>query len=407
MRRALGPLIPALLVVVSPALLSQPMSPDTVHQHAVRLAHECIIVDGHIDLPSRLLDHWENISDSTGGDFDYPRAVRGGLDAPFMAVYVPPEEEQKGTAYAYAESLIDLTRRMTSTWPDKFAVALSTRDVRANNARGVMSLCMGMENGAPIQGKLENVEYFHARGIRYITLCHTRDNHICDSSGDTTHTWHGLSPFGRTVVAEMNRVGIMIDVSHISDDSFFQVVELSKAPVIASHSSCRTFTPGFLRNMTDDMIRAMGKNGGVIMVNFGSEFVNDRFSKWEQQRLEAIHTFMQEHQTAYRDTLTRQFARQWRQEHPPAYADVHEVAANVDHIAKLIGVDHVGFGSDFEGLGDQLPTGLKDVSMYPNLIEELLRMGYSDSDVKKICGENLLRVWDEVEAVASRQQQTR
>ncbi len=406
MRRTRVSLILVLLVVVSPALFSQLPSPDSVYQHAVRLAHEFIIVDGHIDLPSRLHEKWEDIVDSTAGDFDYPRAVRGGLSAPFMAAYIPPEDEEKGTAFADGESLIDVIRRMAATWPDKFAVALSTHDVRTNSARGIISLCIGLENGAPLQGKLQNIEYFHARGVRYITLCHSKDNHICDSSGDTTHTWHGLSPFGRQVVAEMNRVGIMIDVSHISDDSFFQVVALSKAPVIASHSSCRSYTPTLLRNMTDDMIRAMGKNGGVIMVNFGSEFVNDRFSKWEQQRLEAVHAYLQEHHTTYRDSLTRQFARQWRQEHPPAYADVREVAANIDHIAKLIGVDHVGFGSDFEGLGDQLPTGLKDVSMYPNLIEQLLRMGYSDADVKKICGENLLRVWDEAEAIASREQQT-
>lgn len=394
----------ASLTVACSSLPAQPAADTVLAATAQRIAHETIVVDTHIDLPFRLERKWEDITQPTAGDFDEPRARQGGLDAAFMSVYLPPEDEEHGTATDHAEALIDLVNRIASTWPDKFAVAVSSRDVRTNTARGLISLCMGMENAAPIAGRLENVRHFYDRGIRYITLCHTKDNHVCDSSGDTTHTWKGLSPFGRQLVAEMNRVGIMVDVSHISDDAFFQVVALSKAPVIASHSACRAFTPGFQRNMSDDMIRLLAANGGIIMVNFGSEFVNGRFSKWEDQRLTAIHSFMQERHTTYHDSLTQDFAKQWRTEHPPEYADVSEVAATIDHIARLVGVDHVGFGSDFEGLGDQLPSGLKDVSMYPNVIAELLKLGYSDGDVRKVCGENLLRVWD---AVAKRADELR
>jgi membrane dipeptidase len=296
--------------------------------------------------------------------------------------------------------LIALVQKIAATWPDKFAVATSTADVRTNFARGVMSLVLGLENGAPIAGDVKNLRRLHDRGIQYVTLCHGLDNHICDSSYDTTHTWNGLSPFGKTIIPEMNRIGMMIDVSHITDDACAQVLDLSTSPIIASHSSCRSFTPGFARNLPDELIRRIGANGGVVMVNFGSEFLTQTFQQWEAQRLGVIQQFMREHGVSRRDSSVRDFVREWRKEHPVPYASIGDLVDHIDRIVELAGIDHVGFGSDFEGLGDMLPAGLKDVSGYPNVVKELLRRGYSEKDVKKVCGENLMRVWEEVEAAA-------
>jgi len=252
---------------------------ERLRQHALLLAHKFIIVDTHIDVPYRLKMHPEDISSSTRqGEFDYPRAVEGGLNAPFFSIYVPADLEQSG-AKELADSLIDMVDSVVAAHPGKFALARTPEDVRSQFRSGVLSVCLGMENGAPIHGVLANVRYFYDRGIRYITLAHAKDNHISDSSYDTTRTWHGLSPFGKELVAEMNRVGIMVDVSHISDDAFYQVMQLSRAPVIASHSSCRAFTPGFERNMSDDMIRLLASKGGVIMINFGSSFLTEDYQR--------------------------------------------------------------------------------------------------------------------------------
>ncbi len=367
---------------------------------AQQFAQTNLIVDTHIDLPMRLMHRWEDITVRTGGDMDYVRAREGGLDVPFMSIYVPAEDETAGRAVATADSLISLVNRMAATWPEKMAVARSTRDVRENVRRGLMSLVMGMENGAPIAGRLEHVKRYHDLGIRYITLCHGTDNHISDSSYDTTHTWKGLSPFGEKVVREMNRVGIMIDVSHISDDAFYDVMRITVDPVIASHSSCRAFTPGFERNASDEMIRLIGKNGGLVMINFGSEFLTETFQKWEDARMQAVSDFVKANNVSRRDSSVRRFNLAWRTAHPVPYATIGDVADHIDHVVRLIGVDHVGFGSDFEGVGDMLPVGLKDVSGYPNLVAELFKRGYSDEDVRKICGENLMRVWREVEESA-------
>jgi len=247
---------------------------------------------------------------------------------------------------------------------------------------------------------LENLRYFYSRGIRYITLTHSKNNHICDSSFDTERKWYGLSPFGKEVVAEMNRLGMMIDVSHVSDSTFYQVIRLSKAPVIASHSSCRFFTPGWERNMSDEMIFLLAKNGGVIQINFGSMFLNSELQKKGDETRAAINKYFEEHQLKPSDSVAVDYARKYHDEHPTGYADIKDVVEHINHVVQLVGVDYVGLGSDFDGVGDSLPTGLKDVSYYPNLIYKLLKKGYSEEDVRKICGENLLRVWSQVEKTA-------
>jgi membrane dipeptidase len=369
---------------------------------ANELAQRLMIVDTHIDVPYRLRHTYADISQRTdGGDFDYPRARAGGLDGAFMSIYTPAEWEGKGKSKALADSLIDMVEGFVSKWPDKFALAASVEGVRSAAGRGVFALFLGMENGSPIEGDIANLEHFHRRGVRYITLAHSKDNHICDSSYDTTGTWEGLSPFGRTVVAEMNRLGIMIDVSHISDRAFDQVIELSKAPVIASHSSCRHFTPGFERNMSDDMIKRLAEQGGVIHINFGSTFIKEECRRKYDEGKQQIERWAVEHDLSLEDSTVRKYRESYFKEHPIGFADVSDVADHIDHVVKLAGVGHVGFGSDFDGVGDSLPTGLKDVSQYPNLIRELLIRGYHEKEIEQICSGNLLRVWAEVEAVAA------
>ncbi len=389
-----------LLAVLALFACQQQSSEEALKAKARELAQKFIIVDTHVDVPYRLREKMEDISARTAsGDFDYVRAKEGGLNAPFMSIYVPSEYEKKG-AKALADTLIDMVEKFTTDWPDKFAIAKSVAEVRAQFTQGLISLPMGMENGSPLEGSMENLKHFYERGIRYITLTHGKDNHICDSSYDTTRTWRGLSLFGKDVVAEMNRLGIMIDVSHISDDAFYQVLEHTKAPVIASHSSCRFFTPGWERNMDDEMIKRLAQNGGVLHINFGSSFISDSYRKTEEK----MWQYFQAHKINPGSEEGKAFAKKFKEENKLDYADISEVAAHIDHVVKLVGVDHVGFGSDFDGVGDSLPKGLKSVADYPNLIAELLKRGYSEADIEKICSGNLLRVWSQVEEVAQQMQ---
>lgn len=370
---------------------------------ANQLAHQYIITDGHVDLPYRLKvinfrleKEYLGIPISTNdGDFDYKRAKDGGLDAPFMSIYIPSSYENNG-AKILADSLIDMVQGIAAAHPDKFAVAMSPQDVKENFNKGKISLPMGMENGAPIEGDLKNLAYFKQRGISYITLTHAKDNHICDSSYDTTRTWNGLSEFGRQVVKEMNRIGIMVDISHVSDSTFYQVIELTTKPVIASHSSCRVFTPGFERNMNDDMLRKLAANRGVIQINFGSSFLDGAVQEANDANREKLRKLLADQGLDWRDEKAKPIIEKFEKAHPTLYSDVQKVADHIDHVVKIAGINHVGIGSDFDGVGDSLPTGLKDVSAYPNLIAELLNRGYSAGDIEKICYVNVFRVWKEV-----------
>ena len=370
-------------------------------ERARELARRILIVDTHIDLPGVLQDKWQDISmRTTGGDFDYVRAKEGGLTVAFMSIYTPSALEGTGRSKAAADALIDTVQNIAVRWPAKFSIVTSVNDVLTQQSSGRILLALGMENGSPIERKLENIAYFYRRGIRYITLAHAKSNHICDSSYDPKRTWNGLSPFGRGVVEEMNRLGIMIDVSHTTDSTFFQVLQLSKAPVIASHSSCRYFTPGFERNMSDTMIRALAAKGGVIQISFGSSFIDNDIRLQSEKGEQAIDEHLRRHHLKPGDKEARTFTEKYRYDHPPRFAGVKEVAAHIDHVVQLVGFDYVGLGSDFDGVGDTLPAGLKDVSQYPNLICELLKLGYPESAIAKICSGNLLRVWSAVETAA-------
>jgi membrane dipeptidase len=375
-------------------------------EKASELAKRIIIVDGHVDLPYRL--HRSKNKDgrvtldvskrTEKGDFDYLRAAAGGLDAPFMSIYVQARyQDEKGKAKALADSLIDIVESLTLASPEKFALARSVADVKKNFALGRISLPMGIENGAAIEENIGNLKHFYDRGVRYMTLAHSQTNQICDSSYDVRRQWNGMSPFGAQVVTEMNRLGMMIDVSHVSDACFLRVLELSEAPVVATHSSGRAFTPKWERNMSDEMIRRLGKNQGVIMINFGSGFIEKEANRQYVGRREAIRSFRRENQLARRDPRMNAFRKQYDREHPFKFSTVEVVADHIDHVVGLVGIDHVGLGSDFDGLGDTLPKGLKDASMYPNLFRVLLERGYTEVDIEKIASGNIFRVWQEVE----------
>jgi membrane dipeptidase len=371
---------------------------------AAELAKDSIIIDTHIDVPYRIVDEWEDVSVATeGGDFDYPRAVAGGLNAPFMSIYTPAGLEAEGRSKEVAEQLIDLVNRIADESPDKFAIALSPADVEAHFEQGVISLPLGMENGSPIEGDIANVQHFYDRGIRYITLAHGLSNHISDSSYDENKQWDGLSEFGVEVVREMNRLGIMVDISHVSDAAFWDVMEVTTAPAIASHSSARHFTPGWERNIDDDMIIGLAENGGVVMINFGSSFLTQKARDYGTDKRAAAAAYMEENKLEFSAEAMDAFDARWEAEHGTyPYATLDETLDHFDYVRDLVGIDHVGIGSDYDGVGDSLPVGLKDVSTYPNLVEGLMKRGYSDDDIRKVLSGNLLRVWREVEAVAGR-----
>lgn len=379
--------------------------PDELASRAKQLADQFILVDGHVDLPYRLKvknfrleRQYLGIPISTReGDFDYERAKKGGLDAPFMAIYIPSARQlEPEMGKPLADSLIDMVNGIIAAHPDKFAAAGTPADIQANTAAGKISLPMGMENGAPVGNDIRNVEYFYKRGIRYITLTHAKDNQICDSSYDTLKDTHnGLSPFGEQVVKEMNRVGIMVDVSHVSDSTFYDVLRITNVPFIASHSSCRFYTPGFERNMSDDMIKSLAKHGGVIQINFGANFI-DSVARTNKKLLDSLEKVLEAKGLTSMDSAASPIIDQFTRNHKELYSDVERVADHIDHVVKLVGIDYVGIGSDFDGVGDSLPIGLKNVSQYPNLIYVLLKRGYSDSDIEKICSGNVFRVWNKV-----------
>jgi len=370
---------------------------------AKTIATNSIIIDTHVDVPYRLESSPADISKPTeSGDFDYPRAVSGGLNAPFMSIYTPAELEALGTSKEVADKLIDMVEGFVEQWPDKFAIARSPAEIRSHFETGIMSLPLGMENGSPIDGDLANLQYFFDRGIRYITPAHGLSNHISDSSYDTNRQWNGLSEFGIEVIKEMNRLGVMVDVSHVSDDAFWQIMEVSTAPAIASHSSARHFTPGFERNMSDEMIKALAANGGVIQINFGSTFLTAEAREYSTARNEAGEVYAAEHPELSEVDMYRVYPAIYEAEHGLLpFASVDDVIDHIDHVVSLTSVDHVGIGSDFDGVGDSLPVGLKDVAAYPNLIQGLLDRGYSEEDIQKILGENLIRVWQAVEDYAA------
>ena len=393
---------------VAPAM--KKVADMTNEEKADHFAHKYLITDGHVDLPYRLkIQNFRMEKEYLGipletddGDFDYKRAKEGGLDAPFMSIYLPAGlQAEKGASKLLADSLITMIEGIADVHPDKFEMAYNAADCERLFKEGKIALPMGMENGSGLEDDLSNIQYFNDRGISYITLTHSKDNLICDSSYDTTRTWKGLSPFGVEVVKEMNRVGIMVDISHVSDQTFYNVMDITPVPVIASHSSCRKYTPGFERNMNDEMIKRLGENGGVIQINFGSSFLDKEVADRINASRGEIAKMMKEKGLKWGEEGADEFIEQYQKDHPVLMSDVKMVANHIDNVVAIAGIDHVGLGSDYDGVGDTLPVGLKDVSQYPNLIKELLDRGYSEEDIAKICYKNVFRVWKAVDAYAA------
>ena len=375
---------------------------------AEQIAQDSLILDSHIDVPYRLWrQHLEgleidDISGSTDGDFDFIRARKGGLNVPFFSIYLPASTQEDGTSHQMANELIDMVEDIVTLYPKKFILINSVADLGSITKKNIVGIALGMENGAPIQGDLSRVQYYFDRGIRYITLTHSKTNHISDSSYDENIQWHGLSEFGKNLIEEMNKVGIMVDISHVNDEAFYQAIEISQVPVIASHSSLRYFTPGFERNVDDAMLSKLAEKGGVIQINFGSSFI----SKRPRDYLVKMNSFLESRLGQNLEEVSEQDIRETRSEfianNPYPYASLDEVLDHFDRVVQLVGIDHTGIGSDYDGVGDTLPVGLKDVSTYPALIQGLLERGYSRKDIQKILGGNLIRVWKEVEEYAER-----
>lgn len=382
---------------------------------AKKLHRSAIVVDTHNDITSALLDQGFDLGTS-GFDkdgkltthTDLKRMKEGGISAEFFAVYVGKEFVSKkpsegGGAARRALDIIDVVLEQVRRHPESLEMASTVADIRRAAKRGKIAALMGIEGGHAIEDSLRTLRMFYKLGIRYMTLTHSNTNDWADSSGDindaTVKHHNGLSDFGREVVREMNRIGMMIDISHVADKTFFDVIEVSRAPIIASHSSCRALA-NHPRNMTDEMLKATAKNGGVVMVNFYDGFLDPR-----KVELAARTRAVQEE-------LTKQFpndpkrvtddVEKFRKANDPGKTALSVLIDHIDHIAKVAGIDHVGIGSDFDGVPlTGLPEGMEDISKLPNITYELMKRGYSDVDIKKVLGENLLTVMSRVEQVAA------
>lgn len=374
------------------------------YEEAEKMAKEIILLDSHLDFPLRIkgknFSSGKEMADyayeSKEGDFDYVRSKKGGLDAAFMAVYLPPAIQGKGYSKKLSDTIIDIMHTVIKSSPDRFMAANSSKDIRKAKKKGLVALPLAMENGEGIEKDLSLIKYFKDRGITYITLCHGKDNNICDSSYDPARTWNGLSPFGEEVVKEMQKQGVIIDISHVSDSAFYDVIKIVKVPVIATHSSCRHYTPGFERNVSDDMIKKIAATGGVVMINFGSTFLDQDVIDYRNKKRDLMMAELKNRGLDASSAEGRRFLRESMTNDPRMYTNTAKVADHIDHVVKLVGINHVGLGSDYDGLGDTLPEGLKDVGDFPNLIKELMERGYTKTDLKKIGGENFMRAWDEI-----------
>ncbi len=388
----------ACLLAALPAFAQAP-------EAARRLADDAVIVDTHIDAPGILMDKWADLAfEAKDREFDYPKARAGGLDVAFMSIFTSHGQDEDGSAWQTANTMIDGIEALAARHPDKFAILTSPKDVERLREGGRVLLPLGMENGAPLGDKLENVKFFFDRGVRYITLAHSGNNRLADSSYALEKKWNGLSPFGREVVKEMNRLGIMVDVSHLADASAKEAIALSTVPVIASHSAFRHFTPDFERNISDEIAKAVAAKGGVVQIPFGTAFIDPASAADTQAHFRAINEFNKRNAELKAQGKPEQdreaFDKAWEAAHPPRESTLAQVLDQIDYGVKLLGIDHVGIGSDFDGVGGELPGELKTVADYPNLVAGLQARGYGEEDIRKILGGNLLRVWTEVEAGA-------
>lgn len=354
------------------------------------------VLDSHCDTPSQIYRRRDLSLDNDHAHVDFPKLKRGGVDGAFFALYIPASMETED-AYAYACSLMECVNSTISANADKAAMTVSPDQALKNQEVGLFSIFTGLENGSPIGNSLQRLRYFYDCGVRYMTLCHSADNQICDSCASKDKKWGGLSPFGKEVVAEMNRLGMLIDVSHISDDSFRDVLKHSKAPVAATHSCCRALAD-HPRNMTDDMIRVLAEAGGVIQINFYPLFIDGGFadvldaSGIMEHGEEVERQFIMDPSDPVRRSAWNAVQDELSSLPRPSYKLIVD---HIDHAVAIAGIDHVGIGSDFDGI-EVTPEGLEDISGMHLIFDEMRVRGYSEADIEKVAGGNFLRLLNDV-----------
>ena len=397
-----------LIMVLCLIGISCTTSDEKISRKADRIHDDILSVDTHCDTPMRLLRGGFNPGiRNDKGCIDFPRMKEGRLDAEFFAIFIgqgPRTPEAYEKAHAMTLATFDSIRASVDRYPELAGIALNEADARNLKAEGRVAIFMGIENGYPVGTDLAKIQQYYDLGARYITLCHSSNNDICDSSTDKGGPEHnGLSPFGEEAVREMNRLGMMVDVSHLSDESFYDVLAVTKAPVFASHSSCRALCES-PRNLNDDMLQALKKNGGVIQICILSDYLrqpepNPEYDakmkelrdKWREMGSELTDK-QQEERWAEFSALREKYLK---------LATVSDAVNHIQHVVDVIGIDYVGIGSDFDGGGGI--EGCTDVSMMKNITIELIRRGYSRDDIAKIWGGNFMRVMNEVQALALRQ----
>jgi len=395
-------LAPLLLLPVALIAADSPPKADPVSAEALAIHREAILVDGHNDLPYALREQdgptFRNI-DLTKPQpklhTDIERLKRGHVGAQFWAAYVPADTSRTGTAVRMTLEQIDVIHELCRRYPETFEFARTADDIRRIRKAGRIASLIGVEGGHSIDNSLGVLRTYHQLGVRYMTLTHSESLDWADSATDAPKA-NGLSPFGKDVIREMNRLGMMVDLSHVSPDTMKAGIAASKAPVIFSHSSARAVAD-HPRNVPDDVLKLTKANGGVVMVNFFSGFVVPEGARAMKRMFEVSRELKAKFPDD--DAKRREALRAWVKENDYPAGTVATVADHIDHIVKIAGVDHVGLGSDFDGI-TKVPNGLEDVSQYPRLTEELLRRKYTREQVLKILGGNLLRVLGEVERVA-------
>ncbi|MGZ5516264.1 MAG: dipeptidase [Limisphaerales bacterium] len=372
---------------------------------------EVPLIDGHNDLPWELRKHSNAVervdisrvdlrkdTSATGLVTDFPRLRAGGLGGQFWSVYVPPEMTGCSGVQAVLEQ-IDVVHRLIAKYPEELELALTADDVERIFHKGKIASLIGMEGGHSIDNSLATLRMTYRLGARYMTLTHTKNIDWADAATDKP-LHHGLTPFGEEVVHEMNRLGMLVDISHVSEETMVAALKVSKSPVMFSHSNAKALCD-HVRNSSDDVLKLLAKNNGIIMVNFYPEYLINSNRDWYREQ---HHEKKRLEETLKDDAAVDAALDKWRETNPqPHQAGIADVANHIDHICKVAGVDHVGIGSDYEGFGGP-PVGLEDVSTYPKLLAELLARGHSEEDIKKIAGLNILRVLHDAENVAKQLQ---
>jgi membrane dipeptidase len=375
-------------------------------QVAARALERAIIIDTHADTPQAMLEESYDLADPASPYMiSIPKARAGRLGAEFFSIWVDVAWPQQDLIHR-ALDLMDVVSQQVARHADALGMATTAEDIERLHREGKITILLGVEGGHQIQGDLRVLDIFYRLGVRYMTLTHMKNDELGDSSGDKPH-WNGLSPLGRQAVQQMNRLGMMVDISHVSDQTFYDVLATTQAPLLASHSSCRALC-SVPRNMTDDMIRALAKNGGVMDINFYPGFLSpayrDAYQKIKKQVESEVaaagkRAAKQGQRLSYLEEV--RIERRLTKDLPaPSYT---VIADHIDHVVKVGGVDHVGLGSDFDGVVS-MPRGMEDVSQIPALVRELARRGYSEEDLEKILGGNVLRVMRQVEQVAHQMQ---